>query len=211
MAIFCMIQTPFNGETFAPIIQRRIAKRRGEQVPPKTPLTARLGTFARVGLIRPLHMLFAEPIVTFLCLYVAVNFGILFSFFAAVPYTFTLVYGFDLEHSGLVFLSIVVGCFLGLLTILLCDILIYRPRTARHPLKRIPPVLVCVDRALRCVVGESDRRHRSLCVGQPMRLCQCHPVQGGHVPRQRDCERRERKQFGAIRLRRSLSPIYDSE
>ncbi|GJN83949.1 hypothetical protein PLIIFM63780_007500 [Purpureocillium lilacinum] len=139
MAIFCMIQTPFNGETFAPIIQRRIAKRSGEEVPPKTPLTARLGTFARVGLIRPLHMLFAEPIVTFLCLYVAVNFGILFSFFAAVPYTFTLVYGFDLEHSGLVFLSIVVGCFLGLLTILLCDILIYRPRTARHPLKRIPP------------------------------------------------------------------------
>lgn len=139
MAVFCILVSPFNRETFTPILKRRLAKRRGEQVPPQTPLAARLGAFARVGLIRPVHMLLTEPIVAFLCLYVALNFGMLFSFFAAVPYTFTLVYGFSLEQSGLVFLAIAIGCVLGLLTVVLCDALIYRKKAARYPLNKLPP------------------------------------------------------------------------
>ncbi|EFY92154.1 bicyclomycin resistance protein, putative [Metarhizium acridum CQMa 102] len=138
-AIFCMLQLPFVRETFHPIVKRRLAKKKGLKLPPKVPLRARLSLFARVAVIRPLHMLFAEPIVTFLCFYVAVNFGILFSFFAGVPYTFGLVYHFSLESSGLVFLSIAAGCLVGFLTIILCDVLIYRKKLALHPhLKTLP-------------------------------------------------------------------------
>lgn len=125
-----MVQLPFLRETFHPILKRRLAKKRGQPVPAKAPLGAQLTAFVRVALFRPLHMLIAEPIVVFLCLYIAVNFGILFSFFAGVPYTFGLVYRFSLEQSGLVFLSIAIGCLLGFVTIILCDVLIYRKKAA---------------------------------------------------------------------------------
>lgn len=84
-------------------------------------------------------MLFLEPIVGFICLYVSAEFGTLFSFFAAVPYTFGKVYQFTLEESGLVFLSIVIGCFLGLFTIMLCDVFFYRKQIPRYPPHQIPP------------------------------------------------------------------------
>lgn len=73
-------------------------------------------------------MLITEPIVAFLSLYVAFNFSVLFSFFAAFPYVFERVYGFDTEQSGLVFLAIGVGCFLAILTVLLCDSYLYQPQ-----------------------------------------------------------------------------------
>ncbi|OAQ70951.2 bicyclomycin resistance protein [Pochonia chlamydosporia 170] len=138
-AIFCMIQLPFIRETFYPKVKRRLAKKKGLKVPPKVPLRDKLSLFARVAVIRPIHMLFAEPIVTFLCLYIAVNFGILFSFFAGVPYTFTLVYHFSLESSGLVFLSIATGCIVGFLTIILCDVFIYRKKIKLYPPLKTPP------------------------------------------------------------------------
>ncbi|PNY26872.1 Polyamine transporter 4 [Tolypocladium capitatum] len=138
-AVFCILVSPFNSETFNPILKRRLAKQRGENVPPQEPLVTRLGDFARISLIRPVHMLLTEPIVTFLCLYVALNFGILFSFFAGVPYALTLVYGFSLEESGLAFLAIAIGCVLGMLTIMLCDALLYRKEAARYPPNKLPP------------------------------------------------------------------------
>ncbi|TWU72082.1 hypothetical protein ED733_003867 [Metarhizium rileyi] len=138
-AIFCMLQLPFVRETFYPIVKRRVATRKGLKLPPDVPVKAKLSLFARVAVIRPIHMLFAEPIVTFICLYVAVNFGVLFSFFAGVPYTFGLVYHFSLESSGLVFLSIAIGCIVGFLTIIICDIFIYRKKLALFPYLQTPP------------------------------------------------------------------------
>lgn len=72
-------------------------------------------------------MLCTEPIVAFLSLYVAFNFSVLFSFFAAFPYVFRTVYGFDTEQSGLVFLAIGIGCFLAIITVLFCDTFLYQP------------------------------------------------------------------------------------
>jgi hypothetical protein len=71
-------------------------------------------------------MLCTEPIVAFISLYGAINFGILFSFFAAFPYVFHTVYHFDTEQSGLVFLALGVGCILAIVTVLLCDHFIYQ-------------------------------------------------------------------------------------
>lgn len=65
-------------------------KKKSMKLPLKVPLRAKLSLFARVAVIRPFHILFAKLILTFSCLYVAVNFGILFSFFAGVPHTFGL-------------------------------------------------------------------------------------------------------------------------
>ncbi|KAL7952169.1 hypothetical protein V8C34DRAFT_168339 [Trichoderma compactum] len=84
-------------------------------------------------------MLFTDPIITFLCLYVAVNFGIEFSFFAVVPYVFSTVYHFGVKETGLAFLSIVIGCLLGLITIILCDIFIYQKSISLYPPHKVPP------------------------------------------------------------------------
>lgn len=65
-------------------------KKKGLKLPPKVPLRAKLSLFARVAVIRPFYILIAKLILTFSCLYVAVNFGILLSFFAGVPHTFGL-------------------------------------------------------------------------------------------------------------------------
>ncbi|OAA63155.1 Major facilitator superfamily domain, general substrate transporter [Cordyceps fumosorosea ARSEF 2679] len=138
-AAFTLLFTLTTWETFPAILKRRIAKERGEHVPPSPPIPQRIATFLQTGLVRPVHMLLTEPITGFLCLYVSVNFGILFSFFAGLAYTFGRVYHFDVEQSGLVFLSVAVGCLLGLATILLCDVALYRPRMARFPGGKVPP------------------------------------------------------------------------
>lgn len=147
LAAFSMILTLLSGETFHPVLRRRLAKKHGvkgaalDASAPKPSLGERVRTFAVVGLIRPVRMLFLEPIVGLTGIYVSAEFGTLFSFFAAVPYTFGTVYGFSLQESGLVFLSIVIGCLLGLVAIMLCDVLLYRGRAARKfsSAERVPP------------------------------------------------------------------------
>lgn len=126
-------------ETFHPVVKRRRAKQLGitlpaEDMPPQIPFLHRIHGFLTVGLIRPLHMMVAEPIVGLSSLYVACEFATLFSFFAAVPFVFQLVYGFDREQAGLVFSSIIVGALLGLVTVMLTDVFIYRKMVPRfHP------------------------------------------------------------------------------
>jgi hypothetical protein len=96
--------------------------------PPPSPFPttgAKLYFLLTVTLIRPVHMLVTEPIVGFLSLYIAFNFAVLFTFFAAFPYVFGWVYRFDTELSGLVFLALGIGCILAVPTILICDRYLY--------------------------------------------------------------------------------------
>ncbi|KAJ5231756.1 uncharacterized protein N7469_006344 [Penicillium citrinum] len=137
--IFTIIVTLFGKETFHSVIKRRLAKKHGQQLPSSPPLSSKLRLFVTIALFRPIQMLFTEPIVSFVCLYVACEFATLFSFFAAFPLVFQGVYGFGIEESGLVFLSLVVGCLLGALTVLLCDVFLYRPRAVKLPGLHIPP------------------------------------------------------------------------
>jgi hypothetical protein len=102
--------------------------------PPRSPFpntSAKTKFMLTVILIRPLHMLLTEPIVGFLSFYVAFNFAVLFSFFAAFPYVFETVYGFGIEESGLVFLGIGVGCIFAIITCMLCDWYLYQPQYRR--------------------------------------------------------------------------------
>lgn len=138
-AVSLLLTLPFGRETFHPILQRRRAKSLHKPLTPLPPLSSRLREFLSVTVFRPLHMLCTEPIVGLVCLYVSCEFATLFTFFAAVPYIFVTVYGFSAEQTGLVFLSVVVGCLLGTVTIIACDVLLYRRQIPRHPDHMIPP------------------------------------------------------------------------
>lgn len=76
-------------ETFAPIIlKRRAAKLRKTEDDPKytteTELDARpLAEELRVFILRPFQLLFLEPIVLFISLYMSVIYGLLYMFFVA--------------------------------------------------------------------------------------------------------------------------------
>ncbi|KAI8716176.1 MFS domain-containing protein [Fusarium sp. LHS14.1] len=107
LSLLSILLTAFGHETFDPVIQRRLAAKRGTILPPKSPSKQQFGT--------------------------------LFSFFAGVPYTFHSVYNFPLEHSGLVFLSIAIGCVFGLITIMLCNILLYQKQVVKRLPNHVPP------------------------------------------------------------------------
>lgn len=137
---FCLLlAVPFGRETFHPILQRRRAKQLGRPLPPATPMRRQVKQFLTTTVLRPLLMLVTEPIVGLICLYVACEFATLFTFFAAVPYIFQSVYHFSVEQSGLVFVSVVIGCVLGCITVMLCEVLLYRPQIPRHPPHMVPP------------------------------------------------------------------------
>lgn len=141
-AAFSILLTAlFARETYHPVLRRRRLRQLGlvsstsPDDPPPAPLPAQLRLFFTAGLLRPLHMMLTEPIVGLSSLYVACEFATLFTFFAAVPYVFESFYGFGREAAGLVFLAIVVGCLLGLATIIACDLFLYR----RRLVPRFPP------------------------------------------------------------------------
>lgn len=141
LALLCIVVAFFTEETLPRVIQRRHKLHLQSNSPDMKAIEPRptLQEFATIALLRPLRMLFTEPIVGLLSLYVSAEFGTLFSFFAAVPYTFGRVYGFSLQHSGLVFLSIVIGCLLGLITVMLCDVFLYRKQSQKYPPHQTPP------------------------------------------------------------------------
>ncbi|KAJ5463723.1 hypothetical protein N7475_008667 [Penicillium sp. IBT 31633x] len=137
--IFTLMIIAISKETFHPAIRRRRAKELGLELPPSTPFSSKLRLFATISLLRPIHMLLTEPIVSFICLYIACEFATLFSFFAAIPLIFQGVYNFRPEESGLVFLAIVVGCLLGTVTVIICNVLLYLPKVSKHLDGQVPP------------------------------------------------------------------------
>lgn len=157
----------FGRETYAPVLKRRKAKKLGLPVEPSLSPVEAAKKFLSIALFRPVHMLFTEPIgklivylrcflvylssliqrklltsitpVSFICLYVACEFATLFCFFASVPFVFEGVYHFSIEDTGLVYISILVGCLLGFATIVLCDVFFYRKQIPKYPPHQIPP------------------------------------------------------------------------
>ncbi|KAI1169672.1 major facilitator superfamily domain-containing protein [Nemania sp. FL0916] len=138
-SVFSLAWALVGSESYHPVIQRRRMKQLGIQPPPSPPLMDTLRQFLTIGLLRPLHMLVTEPIVSFLCIYVAFIFGVLFNFFGSFFYIFQSVYGFTLVQSGLVFLAIAVGCIFGALVIGLSDKLYYQRHVRRFPPHQVPP------------------------------------------------------------------------
>lgn len=110
-------------ETYASPLIRRRAKKLGLPLPPH-PIPkglAGLKQLATVTLTRPLCMLVVELIVSLCSLYTAFNFAVLFTFLASFPLIYQTTYGFTSGQSGLVFLSIAVGCIAGAIVSIIVD------------------------------------------------------------------------------------------
>lgn len=106
-------------ETYAPtLLKRRAQKLRHEtgvtsyateQELDTRPFSERL----RIFLIRPLQLLFLEPIVLFISLYMSVLYGLLYMFFIAYPIVYQGGKGWNRGPTGLMFIPIAVGVVLS--------------------------------------------------------------------------------------------------
>ncbi|GAA95213.1 uncharacterized protein L969DRAFT_15311 [Mixia osmundae IAM 14324] len=66
-----------------------------------------------VSLTRPLRLLFTEPILAALALWISMAWGTLYLLLEGIPIVFGQVYGFNLGEQGLVFSTQIVGSLLG--------------------------------------------------------------------------------------------------
>lgn len=64
-----------------------------------------------MALVRPFSLLFTEPIVFALDLYIALIYGLLYIWFESFPIVFMQTYGFSLGELGLAYLGLLVGTF----------------------------------------------------------------------------------------------------
>lgn len=122
-------------ETYNRSILRRRAGRLG--LPPPKLLSAQSGVtlrdMAQVTFLTPIKMLFTEPIVTLISIYVAFNFAVLFQWFVAVPAVLHLVYSFTVQQAGLAFIAAIVGSVLAAATSILLDKITYLRLSKNSP------------------------------------------------------------------------------
>jgi len=131
-------------ETYKSIILRRRAKMRGEASAVKTGPwfnPRAIHTFVTKLLTRPIHMALTEPVVGLFSLYIALNFGMVYGFFAAFPYVFAEAYNFEIGSTGLMFLGLGIGSLVGCGIMMVFARVIFRPQVirARELGKEVPP------------------------------------------------------------------------
>lgn len=68
----------------------------------------------RTAVVRPLHMMFTEPIVAYVSIYTGFTFAMIFSFFGSYSYVFAVVYHFNAREVGLAFIGILPGLLLAI-------------------------------------------------------------------------------------------------
>lgn len=66
------------------------------------------------ALVRPIQLMLLDPAIGFTAVYVALCYGIYYSFFEAFPLVYIEMYGFNLGQLGLTFLSITVGVLIAI-------------------------------------------------------------------------------------------------
>ncbi|KKK12223.1 hypothetical protein P175DRAFT_0501769 [Aspergillus ochraceoroseus IBT 24754] len=102
-------------ETYAPsILKKRAKKLRKTENDPRyvteTELDPRpLGERLRVFLFRPFQLLFLEPIVLFIAIYMSVLYGLLYMFFVAYPVIYQVGKGWSAGSTGLMFIPLALG------------------------------------------------------------------------------------------------------
>ncbi|PVI01587.1 cycloheximide resistance protein, partial [Periconia macrospinosa] len=107
-------------ESYAPVLaKRKIAQARKETRNRNYISTAASkpeikSLFVR-SILRPIKMLVFCPIVTLMCLYIAMIYALNYLFFATFSIIFRESYGFSTFESGLVFIAIGIGTLFGLL------------------------------------------------------------------------------------------------
>ncbi|KAJ5907223.1 uncharacterized protein N7473_004139 [Penicillium subrubescens] len=99
------------------------------------------------SLVRPALLLFKSPIVLLLSTYMALVYGLLYLFFTTISDVFTSTYGFTVGLSGLAYLGIGIGFFVGLVIIALTNDRIVQKLTAQNggkfePEMRLPTMII---------------------------------------------------------------------
>ncbi|ORY89010.1 major facilitator superfamily domain-containing protein [Leucosporidium creatinivorum] len=113
---FCwLVAFAFLPETYAPTILRWRAEQLRKETGDDTIQTEQerqrrsAADIAKESLLRPLQMLFTEPIMICFSGYLCLIYGLLYAFFFAYPIVFEEGHGFSYGQVGLTFLSILVG------------------------------------------------------------------------------------------------------
>ncbi|KKY28062.1 putative polyamine transporter 3 [Phaeomoniella chlamydospora] len=112
----------FVPETYAPVLLRRraaaLSKRTGKVYKTKVEIeTGPIHPLAilKTNLVRPWILLFMEPIVLLLSIYIAIIYGTLYMFFAAYPIVFQQHRGWTEGIGGLPFLGVAIGMFVAII------------------------------------------------------------------------------------------------
>jgi len=108
---------------------QRERKARGEANPRTTrgPLLPAIRNYVTTTLVRPFLMLLTEPIPGLFSLYVAFNFAVQYSFYAAFPLVFEESYGFNIGSTGLTFLGLGVGVVIATVALAYFNLKVYKP------------------------------------------------------------------------------------
>lgn len=97
------------------------------------------------ALVRPAQLIFLDPSIGFTAGYVALCYGIYYSFFEAFPLVYMDLYGFNVGEMGLTFLSITVGVILSIILYYAYIWYVVEPDIRAHglgaPEKRLIPAL----------------------------------------------------------------------
>lgn len=133
-------------ETYKKVLLKRRAKKRGLV----GPAPVQMKILFTITLLRPIKMLFTEPIVVLFSLYNAIGFSILFSFFEAYPYVFETVYGFDSWQYGLTFIAVGLGVILAAATAIYID----RTYYAKHYKEAVIQGRKQLDPEYRLLIGQ---------------------------------------------------------
>jgi DHA1 family multidrug resistance protein-like MFS transporter len=123
----------FIHESYRGVLVQRIAKREsgGRHNHVQRDTKAVLKQFFTTTTSRPVHMLFTEPIVGFVCMYCSFQFALLYTFIVGTPYVFTTTYNFSVGQQSLSFFGLVVGAICATAALVAMDHLIYQPKYLR--------------------------------------------------------------------------------
>lgn len=143
-----------NQETYAAVLIRRKTERLAKELGrndlrsayASSGDNASVRAAMKTGLKRPVLLFCKSPIVLLLSLYMAVVYGLLYLFFTTIPRVFSQQYGFSTGLSGLAYLGIGIGFFLGLMSIALTSDRVVVKLTKRNggtfvPEMRLPAMI----------------------------------------------------------------------
>lgn len=123
----------FTKETYKKAILRKRAIRMGmaDSMSQQTSASKTLRYFFHTLILRPLDMLFTEPIVTLVSLYNGLIFGLLYAFVTTIPWIFTHYYGFSNTGQSLSYLGVTLGTLIACVPFILIDTRFYQKRLCR--------------------------------------------------------------------------------
>ncbi|KAF4334780.1 polyamine transporter 4 [Fusarium beomiforme] len=124
------ISVLFTNETYKKVVLRRRAIRMGmgDSSSQQTSVAKTIRHFFTVLILRPLHMLFTEPIVTLVSLYNGFIFGLLYTFIISVPWIFRHYYNFSATGESLSYLGITLGTLFACVPFVFIDFSYYQKR-----------------------------------------------------------------------------------